>query len=98
MGIQGKEIVVYDGTEVIDTIMLEDDAKKLQKIPKYIKLKFPHYILQDERNRLRFEIEALTNDEDIEPSKFYKRWVWDIQNVNKKIKLPRIDSIDNPFK
>lgn len=98
IGIGKKRIVAYDGTEKVLNLELEGENALTIKVPKLVKLKLPDHLIPEERNRFRIEIEALENDPGLEPSKFYRRWIWDVKKINPQdLVLPRIDVIPNPY-
>lgn len=60
--------------------------------------KFPSYMTQEERNKFRVEKEKLIKDPDLLPSKFYKRWVHMIAEINPSgIEFPRLSEIPKPY-
>lgn len=44
-------------------------------------IKFPHYMELDEREKFRIELRNLVNNQEREPSKFFKRWVKWVENL-----------------
>jgi len=98
VGFKGPKVIVVSGEEVVFTNTFPEGDDKMVKVPAKAKVKFPIYLTQAERNKFRAEMQLLKDDENRNPSGFYKRWVWEVQKSSPEgIDFPRIDSITSPY-
>jgi len=80
---RSDKVIVYSaGDENIYKIPLPELPKF--SFNKSESLKFPHYMIQDERDKFRLEYRKLQEDPNKKPSKFYNRWVEFVKIPDKK--------------
>ena len=90
----GKKIgtyVIYLYTQKHKVVKCEWDDKQKVSFKNTEMIKFPPYMIQEERDKFRVEIYQLRNNPDKLPSKFFKRWAKDVEFKDKNLILKRED-------
>ncbi len=97
IGFKGSKMIAYSGEEVILEKAFEESVDAMIKVPARAKVRFPEWFTTSERNNFRAEMKLLIDTESREPSRFYKRWVWEVKRVSpEEIDFPRLGSIAKP--
>jgi len=98
VGFKGTKVVVYSAEELLLELSVKPDEHTSIKIPAKVKVKFPVYLTQEERNKFRAEMQILKDNPEKKPTKWYERWVHKIAKESPEgIKFPRIETIPNPY-
>jgi hypothetical protein len=79
MGERDDKVVLYTYGEKKARYAIPVPEKKALKMSKTNLIKFPHYMTEEERLKWGFEHRSLFNTPEKKPSKFYNRWVRDVQ-------------------
>lgn len=98
VGLKGNRVVVYSAEELLLELAVTKDEDAKIKIPAKVKVKFPVYLTQDERNKFRAEMQILKDNPEKKPTKWYARWVHEVAKESPEgVKFPRIESIPSPY-
>ncbi len=91
-------LIILSGEDTIFEKAYKESLTDKIVVPLKYKLKFPHYLSLDERNKFRLEMGKLKDDPESKPTRFYTRWVHDIARLNPKDAVfPHIESIPDPY-
>lgn len=79
---QPKMIIYLDGS-FLKSVELPIPKKNALTFKKTEMMKFPHYMVDEEKDKFRYEIRQYQNNPDKKLSKFFKRWLPYVENVPK---------------
>ena len=82
---QNEKIVVYLNGEFYKSYKIPIPTKPKEVFKKTTMIKFPHYMVEGEREKFRYELRRYEGDEKYEFSKFFKRWLPYVENLPKSI-------------
>lgn len=88
---RNEKVVVYLNGEFHKSFKIKVPEKIKEGVDKTNVLLFPKYMVQEEKDKFRYEYRLLENDEKKEPSKFFKRW-YKFVTVPKDILKGRIEA------
>lgn len=89
---RNEKIAVYLNGELKERINIPLPAKPKWGIEKTSILVFPPYMQQDEKDRFRYEYRLHEQDENKEPSKFFKRWYPFVTKPKEVISMVKSDN------
>lgn len=78
-----ERIVVYLNGEFHKSYKIPIPEKPKEVFKKTNMTKFPHYMIEEEREKFRFELRQLEADPDRKPSRFFNRWREYVENLPK---------------
>jgi len=78
-----ERIVVYLNGQFHKSFKVSVPEKPKEVFKKTTMTKFPHYMIEEEREKFRFELRQLEADPERKPSKFFNRWVEFVENLPK---------------
>lgn len=85
-GGRDRKMVVYLYNKLSKSLFIDVPSKKAIDYTKTNLIKYPHYMNEEERLKWGIEHRILLNNPEKKPSKFYLRWVKDV-NVGDELKL-----------
>jgi hypothetical protein len=75
---RSRRIVIYTYGKFHSNVKLKVPVKRPISLSKTNLIKFPHYMIEEERLKWNFEHRALFQNKNKKPSKFYERWRPDV--------------------
>jgi len=98
MGFKGNKVVAYSGEELLSENKYEKGLEKEIKVPAKARVKFPPYLLQEERNKFRAEMEMLKADPERKVSSFYTRWLSEVaKHSPMEVEFPRSKDLPDAY-
>lgn len=81
IGDRTEKVVVYVDREYLESHKVPLPKKPKETFKKSGMMKFPHYMVEDEREKFRFEIRIYQRNKEKVLSKFFSRWAEYVENI-----------------